>query len=99
MVVLVVLLAVLLVGYRISLTLHPYTTCELCRQTGRNHSGGVFGYAFRPCYACRGRGAKQRWGARMLGLGEPRNPRQRGKFAPPTSNWPTPPRRRYFGIF
>ena len=99
MVVLVVLVVVLLVGYRLSLTLHPYTNCEACEGRSR-HVGAIFTYARRPCHVCFGTGQKQRFGARLLGLGTPRSARPWGRFAPPTSLYPTPRKpRRFLGIF
>ena len=86
--------------YVLSLMLHPYTRCEACRRRGENReSGAMFSYAFRPCWRCRGRGSKQRFGARMLGIGEPRTPRANGKFAPASKHFPKPTRSRIFGIF
>jgi hypothetical protein len=86
--------------YVMSLLLHPYVPCERCKKRGVNREhGALFTYAYRPCYRCRGRGAKQRFGARLLGIGEPRNPRDNGKFAPATKHFPKPNRDRIFGIF
>ena len=86
-------------GYVMSLLLHPYTSCERCRNGGRTHRGAVFSYGFRPCWACRGTQTKQRFGAWALGIGEPRSPRINGKFAPASKHFPKPNRRRLFGIF
>jgi hypothetical protein len=97
---LVIVGAVLAAIYVLSLMLHPYTRCEACRRRGENReSGALFSYAYRPCWRCRGRGSKQRFGAALLGIGEPRTPRPNGKFAPGTKNFPKPPRSRIVGIF
>jgi len=86
--------------YVLSLLLHPYTRCEACVRRGtQRETGAVFGYAYRPCWRCRGRGSKQRFGAALLGIGEPRTPRINGKFAPATKHFPKPARARIFGIF
>jgi DnaJ-class molecular chaperone len=65
---------VVVVGYWLSLHLHPYTRCEACNGTGA-HRGAVFGYAHRPCHKCSGTRRKQRFGAARLDLGEPRRER------------------------
>jgi DnaJ-class molecular chaperone len=65
---------VVVVGYWLSLHLHPYTRCEACNGTGA-HRGAVFGYALRPCHKCSGTRRKQRFGAARLYLGEPRKGR------------------------
>lgn len=86
--------------YVLSLMLHPYTACEACHRRGAQRENGMFfTYAYRPCWRCRGRGSKQRFGAALLGIGEPRTPRPNGKFAPATKNFPKPPRSRFLGIF
>ncbi len=94
---LLVVAVVVLLGYRFSLTLHPYTPCEVCRGRGGRHRAFFFRSAWRACHACSGGGRKQRWGARMLGLGEPRYPRPSGIWAPAAADFPPPiPRRRRF---
>lgn len=86
--------------YVLSLLLHPYTQCQRCRRRGATRENGAFfSYAYRPCWYCRGRGTKQRMGASLLGIGEPRNPRPGGRFAPATKNFGKPARTRIFGIF
>lgn len=98
--VVLVLLAVPVGLYVLSLLLHPYVPCERCDARGTTREyGRVFRSAYRPCWRCRGRGAKQRFGARVLGIGEPRSPRKNGIFAPPASDFPKPTRTRIFGIF
>jgi hypothetical protein len=44
---LVLLAAVLLLGYWISLRLHPYTACPTCEGRGRHH-GALFNRSWRP---------------------------------------------------
>lgn len=86
--------------YVLSLLLHPYTRREACERRGaQRETGAVFSYAYRPCWRCRGRGGKQRFGAALLGIGEPRVPRINGKFAPATKHFPKPNRSRILGIF
>ncbi|MCD2193973.1 hypothetical protein LQ327_11360 [Actinomycetospora endophytica] len=96
-----VIVGLVLVGlYVLSLLLHPYTACEACHRRGAQRENGMFfTYAYRPCWRCRGRGSKQRFGAALLGIGEPRYPRINGKFAPGTKNFPKPTRSRFLGIF
>ena len=84
----IVLGAVLLVGYWISLRLHPYTNCLTCEGRGR-HYGAVFSRYWRPCHACDGRGRRQRRGARVLGYGMPRYWRPTRRRPPQTTTFPT----------
>jgi len=56
----------MVVGYFISLRLHPYTRCRVCTHTPRRHHGAIFNYAYRPCRACGGSGRKDRLGVRVL---------------------------------
>lgn len=42
---LLVIAVVVLLGYRFSLTLHPYTPCEVCRGRGGRHRAFFFRYA------------------------------------------------------
>ncbi len=90
---------VLLVGYRLSLTLHPYVNCRRCKGRSR-HTGFFFSYARRPCHICFGSGTRQRLGARLLGLGTPMSARPWGRFAPRASEFAPPTRpKRFLGIF
>ena len=57
--------AVLIVGYLLSLLLHPYTRCSTCKGSPR-HYGSIFTRAFRLCSACGGSGRQRRLGARLL---------------------------------
>jgi hypothetical protein len=63
--------------YYASLRLYPYTKCRWCDGKSRVKAWAPFGYAFRPCHRCSGRGRKQRLGARILGYGEPRQKQSR----------------------
>ena len=70
----VILLGVIvLVGYLISLRLHPFGSCPACRNrraAGRHH-GSVYTYSHRRCRRCDGTNRQERWGTR-LGLGSRR---------------------------
>jgi hypothetical protein len=57
---------VLLIGYVISLYLHPRTACRTCKGTGRFY-GAVYSWSFRMCPACGGNGRKIRFGAARWG--------------------------------
>jgi DnaJ-class molecular chaperone len=53
------------VGYFISLKVHPMTKCGLCNGTGR-HFGTVYKSAQRRCRKCGGSGRKDRLGTRVF---------------------------------
>lgn len=59
-----------LAGYRISLSVHPYTNCKRCNGNGRN--SGSTRTKFGNCRACGGRGRKERFGRWLLGLNKDR---------------------------
>ena len=61
----IIIIIVLVVGYFISLRLHPLTKCRTCKGTGR-HFGGVYTYAQRRCRKCGGTGRKARFGTRLF---------------------------------
>ena len=89
----VILLSVLvLVGYLLSLRLHPFRNCPACRNrraAGRHH-GSVYTYAHRPCRRCGGTNRQKRWGTR-LGLGSRRvNLPGRGRGGALTTARPRP---------
>ena len=69
MTILLVLAVVLVVGYLISIKVHPFTTCRRCNGTNR-HKGAIYTYSFRRCRRCDGTGRKERFGARVFGTGE-----------------------------
>jgi hypothetical protein len=56
---------IFLVGYVVSLALHPNTKCRVCKGAGF-HRGGMFSYATRPCKKCGGRALKPRLGRRIF---------------------------------
>ncbi len=53
------------VGYYISLRIHPFTKCKLCKGGGR-HFGSVYPYAHRRCRKCGGSGRQDRLGVRLF---------------------------------
>lgn len=57
--------AVAVVGWVLSLWLHPNRRCRRCRGTGK-HFGSTFTSAFRLCTSCGGNGRQKRVGARLL---------------------------------
>lgn len=61
--IIVIILAV--VGYLISLRIHPLVRCRLCKGTGR-HFGSVYTYAQRRCRKCGGTGRLDRLGVRLF---------------------------------
>ncbi len=50
------------VGWRISLSLHPFRACPACKGTGR-HTGSIFTWSHRRCRRCGGGGRQNRHGA------------------------------------
>lgn len=63
--VLAITLVVLVVGYVLSLLLHPQTSCRACSGRGRNR-GFVYRYSIGACGRCGGSGRKERFGTRVL---------------------------------
>jgi DnaJ-class molecular chaperone len=61
----ILIIILVVVGYFISLRLHPLTKCRLCKGTGR-HFGSVYTYAQRRCNKCGGNGRVDRLGARLF---------------------------------
>lgn len=57
--------ALLLVGYRISLYLHPHVLCRRCDGTGKV-SGALFFWSRSFCMKCGGTGLSPRLGTRVL---------------------------------
>ena len=57
--------ALAIVGYVLSLRFHPLTTCKVCSATGR-HFGSVYTYSQRRCRACGGTGRKDRLGTKLF---------------------------------
>jgi DnaJ-class molecular chaperone len=64
--ILILIIIVAVVGYFVSLRIHPLTRCGQCKGTGR-HSGSVYTYASRRCRKCGGTGRKDRFGKRFFG--------------------------------
>jgi DnaJ-class molecular chaperone len=62
---LIVLVIIVVVGYLVSLRLHPWHPCRRCRGRG-NHRGAVFKYAGRNCTSCGGNGRRARLGVRVF---------------------------------
>ena len=52
------------VGYRVSLRIHPFHRCRRCAGTGK-HFGAFFSYSQRPCRRCGGNGRRRRFGNRF----------------------------------
>lgn len=63
--VVVVIGIIAVVGYFISLRIHPLTKCRLCNGTGR-HFGSMYKYSQRRCRKCAGTGRKDRFGTRVF---------------------------------
>jgi hypothetical protein len=62
-------LALIVIGYLVSLRLHPYgRKCPSCKGTGLQN-GAVFRYAQRQCARCGGNGIRGRYGLRTLHRG------------------------------
>lgn len=61
----VIAVVVVIVGYFISLVLHPQTSCRACGGRGRNR-GAIYRYSIGACGRCGGSGRKQRFGRRLL---------------------------------
>jgi len=55
------------VGYYVSLRIHPFTKCSLCKGGGR-HFGSVYTYAHRKCSKCGGTGRVDRLGVKLFKL-------------------------------
>jgi DnaJ-class molecular chaperone len=62
---LIVLGIIVVVGYLVSLRLHPLHACRRCGGRG-HHRGAVFKYSRRACTSCGGNGRRARLGVRMF---------------------------------
>jgi DnaJ-class molecular chaperone len=71
MAILIIVIIIAVVGYYISLRVHPLAKCKLCNGTGR-HFGSVYTYSQRRCRKCGGSGRLDRLGTRVF-LGGTRN--------------------------
>jgi hypothetical protein len=58
------------VGYVVSLVLHPHRRCRNCKGTGRE-PGGMFTWGDRACTRCGGSPRHRRWGVRLLSPDKP----------------------------
>ena len=58
-------LALVVVGYIVSLKLNPWVTCSRCKNKPKSR-GWVFGYAQHVCSKCQGSGLQLRFGRRFL---------------------------------
>jgi hypothetical protein len=66
---LVIVILIAVVGYLISLRLHPYgRMCGRCKGTGIQR-GAIFRYSVRQCTRCGGNQARGRYGLRTLHRG------------------------------
>lgn len=61
----IVIIVMAVVGYLVSLKIHPLTKCRVCNATGR-HFGSVFTTSHRRCRKCGGTGRKDRLGAKVF---------------------------------
>lgn len=62
----ILIIIVAVVGYFVSLRIHPLARCGLCKGAGR-HSGSVYTYASRRCRRGGGSGRRNRFGTRFFG--------------------------------
>ena len=62
---LVILVAIVAVGYFVSLRIHPLKRCRTCKMQGR-HFGTVYSYAYRRCRTCGGSGRQDRLGVKLF---------------------------------
>lgn len=77
--VVLVLAAVVGVGYWVSLRRHPYVRCSRCHGRGRAW-GKIFTRSYALCGGCGGTGHSARWGTRLLPAAyRPRVPRGPGR--------------------
>ena len=63
--VLLLIVAAIVVGYLISIRLHPLRRCGSCSGSGR-HFGAMFTHAQRRCRTCGGSGRRERLGVRVV---------------------------------
>jgi hypothetical protein len=63
---LIALAAIVIIGYLVSLRLHPLgRKCVSCKGTGQQR-GAIYRYAHRQCTRCGGNGIRGRYGVRIL---------------------------------
>jgi DnaJ-class molecular chaperone len=58
---LIVIVVIVILGYLVSLRLHPWRRCRACQGTGR-HFGTVWKSSHRMCTSCGGNGRRARLG-------------------------------------
>ena len=62
----VIIIGILVVaGYWISLRVHPYAKCRVCKGSGR-HFGSMYKNTLRRCRKCGGSGRQDRLGVRLF---------------------------------
>jgi hypothetical protein len=59
-----IVVAICVVGYMVSIWLHPQKRCRLCNGSGR-HRGAIFTYSSRRCRSCNGARYKLRFGTKV----------------------------------
>jgi hypothetical protein len=62
---LVFIIVIIVVGYLVSLRIHPLRKCPRCNMSGR-HFGSVFTGTYRRCRRCDGRGQLDRVGTQVF---------------------------------
>jgi DnaJ-class molecular chaperone len=72
---LVLVLAILITAYVVSLKLNPYVRCSRCKGNPRRRAW-LFRNAQHVCTKCQGTGAQLRFGRRLV-FGEPESPGER----------------------
>lgn len=73
---LILIIAVVIAGYVLSLKLNPYVKCSKCKNSPKI-KGWVFNKAHHVCSNCKGTGQEVRFGYKLLGMGN------RGQPPPP----------------
>ncbi|HZL75540.1 MAG TPA: hypothetical protein VFB83_09210 [Propionibacteriaceae bacterium] len=73
-VLLLLLIAVVIGGYAVSVKLNPWVKCSKC-DGKRTSQGWVFSQAHHRCPKCGGTGRQVRWGYKVFHFGHGGNPR------------------------
>jgi len=73
---LILIIAIVIAVYVLSLKLNPYVKCSKCNNKPKI-KGWVFSHAHHVCSNCNGTGQEVRWGYKMLRMG------QKGQLPPP----------------
>ena len=58
------------IGWRVSLRIHPYTACKVCKGNPRDY-GAIYRGSFSQCSACAGSGKQLRHGTDVAGPPDP----------------------------